>query len=924
MLTTVAYLAVLAFGIAWCYTQDVPRWRLGASVCCIAVTWFFIIRFMVNYEGPNAFDGAYADVIWGGRGGNWAFTQALLTWAIVAMVWSHEACVAYQIFGVFGAMSASFLVYRPPAAPSKHIPLRYVLCAAVGFICTWMLQKSQTLKELSWWLWGLHAALLVPKCIPSLLPPVDACKFHGALVVLCLVTHIVAGSSPWPNTDCKVSITIDLVVCTAITVLHIRRVSGSLAVAAAAAALAPVVSPGCLLAAACSVQQGAHRRVVTWMQHFAAAWYGAAQWRNLGLWKEDSLSGFNVACAALAKAVGKAALKAGDRALCVGCGRGSELRLLKETFKLSSIVGLDADEDAVKSFYDSASDEGGKGKEIDDSLRLVCALAEEMGSLQRTGFRHGDFNKILAVDSIYHCDRAAFLRECATLLPEGGMVAMSDVIVRPSAPLWVRLALQAMNIPVGNHWAEEVYRQQLAEHGFEVEAWSSLEPHVLARWLPARLRQHLDYVVVAAVLRRPPRRPKVAVIGSGMSGCLSARLLSETHDVTMFEAGPVINFAGRSLQVEGVTVDVPLRMIAPHYYLEMVKVIEELDVPTMPTRFDSVFYSKSRLLFVSSTSVISAFLERLKYVSTLFRLTWALFFSPAENSVSFGDYARRHGFRDTDVYQIFILPQLSWMLSCDMSMVEGYPATAINEFVKAINPLAAFSKSIVRISPCNKVFQDILTKDLNVKLRTPVDSIGEDRMICGEHFDAVVVATEATAVPRILGSRPWAPLFKEFKYHPSTVILHRDETLLPRSKQDWRVLNVGVNETEQGSMLTVWMNAYYGGCDMSPMGPFTSDVFQTWNPHYRPKQDSIIQESSFTRVVHGPETPRLLQTISDLQGKDGIYYAGAYAVHGMGLLEQATRSAKVAVAAVLRDMHRSPNGVHRSPNGVAKASVHAQ
>ena len=83
-------------------------------------------------------------------------------------------------------------------------------------------------------------------------------------------------------------------------------------------------------------------------------------------------------------------------------------------------------------------------------------------------------------------------------------------------------------------------------------------------------------------------------------------------------------------------------------------------------------------------------------------------------------------------------------------------------------------------------------------------------------------------------------------------------------------------------VLLIWLNEYY------PKLSFPKDVFQTWNPHERP--DDIIKECHFLRVVHTKETPKILAKIDKLQGRDHIYYAGAYSMEGMGLLEQAARS----------------------------------
>jgi len=350
-----------------------------------------------------------------------------------------------------------------------------------------------------------------------------------------------------------------------------------------------------------------------------------------------------------------------------------------------------------------------------------------------------------------------------------------------------------------------------------------------------------------------------------------------------------------------------LRMIAPHYYHKMVDTIHDSSVPTKPTRFDLCLFDAARTLFLTHPDALRTAVERIGYLGTLLRMTVAILFAPPKDSVTtFGAYMRQQGLDDNEVYRIFILPQLSWMLSCDFAMVEGYPATAVLAFIRAINPLAAFAKGIVRIDPNNEVLQNALMAGLKVKVGEPVKTIAEDRVICGQTFDVVVLATEAPAVPKILSSRPWASIFSEFQYHPSSVVLHRDPSLMPRVREDWRVLNVGVADKEAACMLSVWMNAYYGDEDDAGDGtdpkPFKSDVFQTWNPHFRPKESSIIQESHFQRVVHGHDSARLQRAVADLQGKEGFYFAGSYAVHGLGLLEEASKSAYAAVDAVLRDL----------------------
>jgi len=933
MLQTAIYFLCLIPSIVFCYTRPVPKVRLIASLLCIAVTWFLIVRFTVRYNGPNVFDEAYADVIWGGANGNWGYSQMLLTWAVVAMVWSHEAPCAYQFFGVLGAMSASFLVYTPFKTPSStKLPASYAVAAIVGFLCIWMLPRTSTMEDLSWWLWGLHLALLIPKLLPSIGPQLDMCFTCTLIAALCFVINILSTSSPWPGTDCQISITIDMVVCSGINLCFLREVleAPSLLIGLCAM-LTPILSPGCVLALGAAVQHGLPRRAVTLVQRCAARYYGGSplpgseHWMNLGYWgpsrsPADTRPGnrcattYAAACRQLARLVGDAAgLKKGERLLCVGCGSGSELGLLHEAYKLSKTTGLDADPDAASRFSPNGSD-----------IRFVHGLIEDMGSFRKSGFRHGDFDKILAVDSIYHCNRSRFFHDCVKLLPVGSVVALTDVVLSESAPWWVRLVLRLMNIPWCNHWSKAVYVEQLEAAGLRAGNFASLEPYVLAHWLPSALRDHLDYVLVSASVATSRRRRTVAIIGSGMSGCLVGRRLSETHDVTIFEAGPSINLAGRAGQVDGLTVDVPLRMLGPCYYRTLELLIAELGVPTVPLRFDTCFYSGARTIYVTHESSMRTFFGRLKYLGVAVRLSWAMAVSPPaeDGGPTFGEYMRLHQIADTELYRLCILPQLSWMLSCDLAVVEAYPAFAIVHLLNAGHPLFSIAKSVVRIHPYNKILQDRLVEGLNVKVNTPVLNLGKDRKINGESFDVVVIATEAAAIPKILSTFEWASIFAEFKYCPSSVVLHRDATAMPTDRADWRVINVHVDEKHPGSMLSVWMNAYYGfpegdagnvSSRAAASYGFASDVFQTWNPHARPKHGDIIQESNFVRVFHTVESPRLHKAVVELQGRDGFYFAGAYAVPGLGLLEEACRSAEAAAAAIWRDEARQAQHGDSSP-----------
>ena len=57
--------------------------------------------------------------------------------------------------------------------------------------------------------------------------------------------------------------------------------------------------------------------------------------------------------------------------------------------------------------------------------------------------------------------------------------------------------------------------------------------------------------------------------------------------------------------------------------------------------------------------------------------------------------------------------------------------------------------------------------------------------------------------------------------------------------------------------------------------------------------------------MHTVETPALHARLNAVQGRENFYFCGAYAVAGMGLLEQATVSSQVAARRLLLDTFRS-------------------
>mmetsp|Transcript_15940 Transcript_15940/g.24018 ORF Transcript_15940/g.24018 Transcript_15940/m.24018 type:complete len:1009 (-) Transcript_15940:20-3046(-) len=940
------YFLVLGVSMIYCFSHSKKKWASIVSLGAMSVTWYYILRWTLHYKrngGMNLFDDAYIDVV---IPPYWGVSSQLLTWVVVASVWMHEASPFYMMFGMLGAMSAAFITWVPnKPKSSRHVPLIFVPSSILSLLAISKLPTTlNSSVEFSFWLKLLHFLLVLPQLCSVFLPHMvvmEGSLLYGVLAVIVIPFHLLSDTHfvyPFPTTDCQLSIGYDLVLCSLITLYAIHSHTHSLLKVSVACVLLPVISPAGVLALFLMMihSEGLHSRLVTYIQRTVAQYSHSSSsststssssmplWMNLGLgWGVDHAE-YSKACMSLAHRLGEALLEPGDGVLSCGCGYGAELLYWKEKFDLAHITGVDSNEEAARNFP------------LGDNIRLLHLPVSQL----RQKFEHNiPVNKILALDSIYHFhDKPGFFDDCMSLLKAGGAVGVTDLVhTENTIPHWLLIMLRCMNISVGHLWTKEKYIEYLESSGWvDISVESLHAPHVLGQWFPSQYMNHLDYVLVTA--RRPaevglPPRPTVAVVGSGLSGLTAAHLLSGTHDVTIIEANDSGGLSGEGVEIYGQTVDIPLRIIGKGYYNDVEKLARSLDIELGPIRDDYLTQQNygdngpcgTPVSFSYTHSWFFNMISSLPHVVDMYRFHRSVYHD-REITVdeTWGEWMDRHGYNvqryceSTRVDKLsnaemigedgvsttspnhssfimwMMMGQASWMLSCSYQQVIDYPASIILAFIKslglggdvgdAIHSSSSRSGRMMRIRPSMKALENALTFGVKTKYGLRVKGVGPDKVIDDVKYDYIVIATEASAVKHILSPSLRPDVFSRVQYQPSSIYLHTDETLMPEKKEDWRVFNICQQKGESMCMLTAWLNEYY------PDSRFPTNVFQTWNPHKTP--NNVLKVCNFLRVVHTSETRSILAEIDELQGVHGIYYAGAYSVEGMGLLEQAAKSGR--------------------------------
>jgi len=989
MLCYIAYFVPLLWALWGCFADAMASSSLGrmaVATASIATTWFYILRYTFNYNGEYLFRDAYVDV---SAPFYWGVTSQLLSWAVVAMAWSHQTrSPKYQVLGVFGAMSASFTLWNPSERrrPScEGMPVQYLVAALSGLVCIYRLKDAAENIEggaasFEFWLAALHLLLLAPKIIgmsdwmQSRRVPLSLA--YALLLVGVAMVHREAvadanhsSSSSLavrfgyaaPATDCQISIGLDLVFATLLTVFTIvdyyeptKSLEAALIVLGLLAVM-PYVTPAGVLVAHLAARHCTkdHGAVVGKLQRSIARTLSRAEteeardgrgWVNLGYWRDTSE--FAVACRQLAEVLARAVgMSEGDRILSVGCGSGEELDLYKRKFGCARVLGVEVNAAAVNAFVPSPNVRMVRipmREKYHETLRTGLQCCGVMFST--TGPGKGDFDKVVALDNVYHHpSRRAFFMQTAEMLPPGGKVGVTDMVLkRQSLPLWVRVLLWLMNVRVPPTKGD--YAAMLRECGFGGEAISFdlLEPYVLTSWpnvsrstvfvfVARRLLQYIDYCAIVG--SRPVSsyecspRPKVAIIGSGMAGCATAHRLAPDFDVTVFESRDQVSLGGYGVNLGTKLVDIPLRMMGECYYPQLASILRELDIPIVSVNSDACFYDDNQVELIQPKSQLSAMAAMFKHAHHVLRFAWAVFcydakYDPTRGTETFGEWTRRccsASLLNSDMMRVYLMRQLSWMYSCPYNDIDEYPADVVLHYIRSINPLAMWRRRAFRVKSSIRRLQCALTHNAKVELKKSISGIGPDRTIGGVSYDYVVLATEASAVGTLLAGNPeWTGLvddvFPKIRYHPSRIVVHTDASLMPHGeagKADWKSLNVH-RGTDDMSSLTVWLNSYYDSNLVTNHGVAQEDIFQTWNPQVEPTKEKVLCTVQFLRVKHRSDTRTIQERIRSMQGQHGIYFCGSYSVFGVGLLEQAAVSAEYVASLIRQEQTERDNQHHES------------
>ena len=398
---------------------------------------------------------------------------------------------------------------------------------------------------------------------------------------------------------------------------------------------------------------------------------------------------------------------------------------------------------------------------------------------------------------------------------------------------------------------------------------------------------------------------RIAIVGAGVAGLTTARLLRRKYDVSVFEANDYAG--GHSHTVETVAdgrrfwVDTGFIVCNDRNYPSFMDLLRELRVGLVPTEMSFSVSNSALGLEYNGHNLNTLFAQRGNLGRASFHrmLLDILRFNRAARRHTGGGtvgeflHRRKFGRLFADNY---LLPMLAAIWSCEPGRAKAFPMKMLARFFANHGLLNLFNRPRwFTIAGGSRNYVRALTTDFadRIHLSTPVRGVGREPAGVSlrfegrsEVFDQVVLACHSDQALALLESptRAETEILGAIPYRPNSVLLHHDAGLMPRQRRAWASWNFLAGDAASGRppAVTYCMNILQRLRSPQPL-------LVSLNAENLVDPDTVLAEFSYSHPQYSEESLRAQARRGEICGVDGIHYCGAWCYDGFH--EDAVRSA---------------------------------
>ena len=399
----------------------------------------------------------------------------------------------------------------------------------------------------------------------------------------------------------------------------------------------------------------------------------------------------------------------------------------------------------------------------------------------------------------------------------------------------------------------------------------------------------------------PAHKPRVAVIGGGISGLGAAHYLADRFAVTLYEAGPRLGGHARTV-VAGKAKDQPVDtgFIVFNYanYPKLAALFAELDVPVVKSNMSFGASIDGGRLEYALTNLNAMFAQRSNAVNPQFwrmirdilRFNAQAEAQASDPGITLRELLDRLGtgrwFRD-----YYLLPMSGAIWSTPTEKIMDFPAHAMVSFFKNHALLSAtgqhqwYTVKGGSVQYVARLEASLRERGVQIKLGHPIDGV---RRTAGRalvraagqpaaQFDHVVFALHSDDAMALLeDARPHErSALGAIAYQPNDIVLHADQSIMPRRRKTWAswVYTEDQNARSERIDLTYWMNS------LQPI-PKSDPMFVTLNTRRQIRDDLIYDQVTLRHPVFDLGALAAQQRIRAFNGADNTWFCGAWMRHG--------------------------------------------
>jgi predicted NAD/FAD-binding protein len=397
---------------------------------------------------------------------------------------------------------------------------------------------------------------------------------------------------------------------------------------------------------------------------------------------------------------------------------------------------------------------------------------------------------------------------------------------------------------------------------------------------------------------------RIAIIGSGISGLTCAYLLNNKHDIHVFEANDYIGGHTHTVDVETKSgkhaIDTGFIVFNNWTYPNFIKLMTRIGVESQETSMSFSVKSEISGLEYNGTSLNSLFAQRSNLIRPSFyrmikdilrfnKESLEVLKDTTDSDLSLGEYLNRNNYSNEFINH-YIIPMGGAIWSSSVEQMKTFPIKFFVQFFKNHGMLSVDDRPVWRvIKKGSRSYIDPLTKNFRQKIRlnSPVISVEringkvklqskKDSAITTEDFDHVIFACHSDQTMKILkdATEKEKSIYKGFQYQPNSVILHTDESLLPKRKLSWAAWNYLIPKEKNHHVAVTYDMNILQGLD----APETFCVSLNLDNKIDPNK--ILRKFIYDHPVYSLETVKSQNQWNEISGHNSTHFCGAYWAYG--------------------------------------------